>query len=639
MKILGYKKSGRMNSRMSRRWGAYLYLLCALCCFAGLAMAKVEPALELKADRGEYDIVPFAAYYLGQNNELTAEQILAMEKGSVWGGFEVAQLNRHAASGRWFRFNLKNLSPRAQWYFVVDYSAIRELDLYFVKDGEIRKVFQLGDQFEFEARLVQHRNFVIPFEIQMNEGLTVLTKVVSPSLIQFPAMIIDHSAYLQREVRHGILHGVFFGFLLVLAFYNFSNYANYREFSYLYYVGFALSIGLFKVAYEGFGFQFLWATNVWLQHRIIGISACMSLIFAALFVIEFLRLRCDYRLLNAIYRGFIGIVSLWFVMAFIVDESYVQQVSAYLTVFGCLLNSGVGLVFWLRGRRGVRYFAIGWIMFSFALISLWAIDLGLIQGTLLPNFSVELGVALGLALLAYALGRRSTLELKERTFQNERIREQEKIMLREKERGFELEKASNERLERSIQARTQELHKTLTELTLVNHRLEELNTHDNITGLRNANAYEERIQHEWERGIRDQAPLSLIVASIDGFDTIADRYGFVAAEESLKAIVKLIKTVVTRPADLVSRIGPAEFGFVLPNTEAVGALHIARALLLEVSKNPINLGICSIPVSLSIGVATAIPKDDENFMTFMERAEDTMLDAIELGGSQVFVRK
>ena len=623
---------------MIRRWCLYVKLLCALFSVNGVATAA--QVLELQSDKSEYDIAPHVSQYIYPSDDLTANRILSKGRASEQEEFKVtAPQIGYGSASRWYRIDIKNLSHLKDWYFVFNFAAIRELDLYFVREGIIRKVIQLGDQFEFGARLVQHRNFVVPVEFPTGEDWTVLTKVVTPYYIQFPAILIDHTTYLQREVSHGILHGAFFGFLLVMSLYCLSNFVSSREVSYLYLFCFSLSFGLFQAAFEGFGFQFLWPTNVWLQHKMVVFSSCMSLLWATLFVSGFLRLKCDHRFLYLIYSGFLGVASVLLGFSFFIDEDYLLQLLAGLALFSCLLNSGVGMFFWHKGRLEAFAFTLGWLSFLVGIVVLCVVSLGLMSVGFITEYVIEITAVFGLVLLVYALANSKRIELNKKNAQTDKIREQDKVALREKERGFELQKASNERLERSIQARTTELHKTLAELTLVNNRLEELNTHDNITGLRNANAYEERIQHEWERGIRDQRPLSLIVASIDGFDTIGDRYGAVAAEESLKAIVKIIRAVVTRPADLVSRIGPAEFGFVLPSTEAVGALHIAQALLEEVSKKPINLGICSIPTSLSIGVATAIPMDEENFMTFMERAEDTMLDAIELGGNQIYVRK
>ncbi len=535
----------------------------------------------------------------------------------------------------WFQVDIENYNGQPYWYLVVDYSTIRKLDLYIIHDGQLGQVLQVGDQFEFGARLIEHRNFIFPVSISPGESIRVIAKIKSPYAIQFPAYLIESTLYLQEEIKINLVQGLFFGFVLLLAVHSFFIFLSIRKRSYLYYVFFSTFIGLFHVAQLGFGFQYLWPTNLWLQHNSLAVCMSLSLGFGALFVCEFLALQQMSRASAYLFRGIAVVAALLFVLSMFDYTSLLLQLSGYLAVFGCMVSVLIGAWSRRKGIAGAGYFTLGWFAFLVGVVSFTANRMGLIPRTFVTEYGMEISTVLVLVFSSLALAEQVNQERKLRSEQEDKNRESEKMALAAKERSLELERASNKRLERSMRSRTDELHKALAELTLVNHRMEELSMHDGVTGLRNVGAYEERVQHEWERGVRDKSPLSLVLVVIDGYDTIADRYGYVAAEECLKRVAQLIKTVVTRPADLVARIGPAEFGMVLPSTEEHGAMHIATALAEEIMREPINLGVCCIRVSVSVAVSTKIPSDDGNFMVFMEETEDALLDAIELGGGQI----
>lgn len=77
-----------------------------------------------------------------------------------------------------------------------------------------------------------------------------------------------------------------------------------------------------------------------------------------------------------------------------------------------------------------------------------------------------------------------------------------------------------ERLEDSIQSRTLELQVALTELGEKNRALEEQNTLDALSGVRNRAYFDKKIQAEMKRSRREQRPLALVMLDIDHFKQI-----------------------------------------------------------------------------------------------------------------------
>jgi diguanylate cyclase (GGDEF)-like protein/putative nucleotidyltransferase with HDIG domain len=103
---------------------------------------------------------------------------------------------------------------------------------------------------------------------------------------------------------------------------------------------------------------------------------------------------------------------------------------------------------------------------------------------------------------------------------------------------------------------------------------------DGVTGLLSARAFRGRLSEEFERARRYQRPLSVVVVSIDDFSALELRHGFKAGDELLQAFSKRLATT-TRAHDLIGRTGQAEFGLLLPDTAAEGALPSLERLLVE----------------------------------------------------------
>src|ERR1700685_2731475 len=127
----------------------------------------------------------------------------------------------------------------------------------------------------------------------------------------------------------------------------------------------------------------------------------------------------------------------------------------------------------------------------------------------------------------------------------------------------------------------------LRELTWLRGRVAELEAEkakglrlDAVTGLLSARAFRGRLSEEVDRARRYQRLLSLAIVSIDDFGTLELRHGFKAGDELLGAVARRL-AATTRSHDQMGRIGQAEFGILLPDTEAESAIPSLERLLVE----------------------------------------------------------
>lgn len=141
----------------------------------------------------------------------------------------------------------------------------------------------------------------------------------------------------------------------------------------------------------------------------------------------------------------------------------------------------------------------------------------------------------------------------------------------------------------------------------VEHALEYLVRLDSLTGIPNRRLFEEELSKEWARATRDQAPLSLIMADIDHFKEYNDHYGHPAGDLCLVDVAQAMYHTLSRPGDVVARIGGEEFAFLLPQTDLSGALAVAEQIRERILA--LNLPHAASPVAsqvtLSFGVSSS----------------------------------
>ncbi|MGE0079781.1 MAG: diguanylate cyclase [Thiohalomonadaceae bacterium] len=125
---------------------------------------------------------------------------------------------------------------------------------------------------------------------------------------------------------------------------------------------------------------------------------------------------------------------------------------------------------------------------------------------------------------------------------------------------------------------------------------------DPLTGIPNRLAYDERIQHEYQRWRRYGAPLVLSIWDVDHFKRINDNYGHQAGDKVLRVIATLLKSQ-TRATDFTCRYGGEEFVILLPETDLVQAAACAEKIRLAIESAEFHHHHERVKVTVSCGMA------------------------------------
>lgn len=171
-----------------------------------------------------------------------------------------------------------------------------------------------------------------------------------------------------------------------------------------------------------------------------------------------------------------------------------------------------------------------------------------------------------------------------------------------------------------VEHQNQRLKTAQESLLELNYQLEELSTHDALTGILNRRALLEKISHELERLQRVEGSIALVMCDLDFFKKINDQYGHAQGDRVLQAFAQnALKE--TRKMDYLGRLGGEEFAILLSDTNQEHSANFAERIrstteqlkILNVksasvkpddakSNNATHKQSCSITVSIGICV-------------------------------------
>ncbi len=142
---------------------------------------------------------------------------------------------------------------------------------------------------------------------------------------------------------------------------------------------------------------------------------------------------------------------------------------------------------------------------------------------------------------------------------------------------------------------------------------------DSLTGLYNRRAFDLRLKEEFERAVRYQQPLTLLVLDLKNFKPINDRLGHAAGDQALVAVAQKLKRV-HRAGDMVFRWGGDEFAVLLPQTPKEAAKTVSTRILEAISEICLegfclsaNIGCASFPAEVQTAEALLVSADQRMY--------------------------
>lgn len=163
------------------------------------------------------------------------------------------------------------------------------------------------------------------------------------------------------------------------------------------------------------------------------------------------------------------------------------------------------------------------------------------------------------------------------------------------------------------------------EVKNLQEQLREQALRDPLTGLYNRHHLNESLDRELALAQRHGYPISVIMADLDHFKIINDRYGHLAGDEVLKVFSALL-TRHARSSDVFCRFGGEEFLLVMPDMDIVAAYQRAELMRKRFVASPVHFAGFCIEVGASFGLA-AFPEQGKTANALIAAADQSLYAA------------
>ena len=558
--------------------------------FSGAWTTASAEILSADPSVGEYEVGKRLQYLEDVNSKLAVSDVIAPYWQSKFRPHrrDVANFG-FTQSSYWFKLSLSNpTNLEKAWILEARYPMLDRLDVYLVRDGKVLGHRLSGDSLPFAQREFKHRNLGFTLALAPQDQLDVYLRVKTESSLQLPLHLLTPERFLERDQSEQYLFGLYYGILLAMLLYNLLVYRALRDVNYLHYVHYLLGYALFQLSLNGLALQYLWPKYpVWgnlATPLFIGVAFLGAVNFAR----SFLHLKSQAPLLDRIGTGLWLFFLLVILGSFVMPYMLMIQIATTGALATAIYEFACGLVVWRGQLRQARYFLLAWSALLFGVVLYSLKTFNLLPSMFITEYSLQIGSALEVLLLSFALAHRM------------KILQLDYTRIQEEAKG---------QLEQRVLQRTAELDEALKKLSDANSKLRSLNFTDGLTGVRNRKYFDQKLRKEWERAQRGGYFLTIMLIDLDFFKKINDTYGHQAGDLCLKSVSSAIQSALKRPCDIVARYGGEEFVIILPLTDEAGAVHIAESIRQDVAELVVTYEGWRINLSASIGLCTVKPDE------------------------------
>ncbi|MBI4807650.1 MAG: EAL domain-containing protein [Nitrosomonadales bacterium] len=319
----------------------------------------------------------------------------------------------YSSSAWWLRVTADN--PEAvqnRMMLEIAYPTLDRVEFYApVKDGWLK--LQAGDLLPFAARPVVHRNLVFPLQLSGGTQQFYL-RVQSLGSVTVPLQLWQADAFESYNQRSYVALALYFGMLLALMAYNLLLYLSLRERAYLVYVFFVTTLAIGLLSLSGMGNQFLWPDWTTWGNIALPFGFCMAGLFGTLFTRVFLDTAKTaprhHKVLVAL--GWLFVVT--GVAALSLPYQYSAAVVSLLGMVTPIVVISSGIIGLRRGHPGARYFLLAWTLLMIGVSTQGIRNVGWLPTNMFTLHAIQIGSALEMLLLSFALADRINVVRRER---------------------------------------------------------------------------------------------------------------------------------------------------------------------------------------------------------------------------------
>ena len=346
------------------------------------------------------------------SGQATIADVRAQAAAGNFKSHDKATLNAgYSRSVFWLKIDLqyRPTNPAAQrtWLLELAYPPLDHLDLYLPDaTGNYQVVRQTGDALPFSSREIRQNNYLFSLNFTPGQTQTLYLRLQSEGSIQAPVTLWSSTAYLEEQPVRLYVLGLIYGVLLGMLVYNLFIYLSVRDTSYLYYIVYIASFGLYQLSVNGAAVEYFWPDNPWWANAATPFFIGCAGLFGSQFARSFLQTATHSRWLDRLLLALVAFSALVVGLSLMTSYALALRLATALALTFTVVIFSAGIFAWLRGLRVARYFIIAWSAFLLGGIINTLMVLGYLPNVFLTMYSSQIGSAIEVALLSLALADR-----------------------------------------------------------------------------------------------------------------------------------------------------------------------------------------------------------------------------------------
>jgi len=591
-----------------------------LACVVGLASAAraAERGVDVAALGAQpLSLIPMAALLEDPQGRLTFGELQAPAQAARF-KTDLPATNALALgftrSVYWLRLTLHNPGSQSlARMLVVDNPRISHIQAHLPDGQGGYRVVDTGGDTPFASRPYPNRGFVFPLALPAQAQQVVYLRVASTVGLLVPLQLWTPEAFHAHERNDYLVQAWYFGMATAMVLFNLMLWVALRDRIYLLYVVFVASAACSLAIKNGLAAEFVGQHAAWATNATYYSAISLTLVAMLLFMRRMLH---TGRILPRADKLLLGLAGVYLLTlpVYAVALPAVAKAGIVLNAATAPVMAGVALACALKRQRNAYFFLGAFAMFLLGGLLTTLRAMGMVPTNALTVDGLQLGSALEMLLLAFALADRyNTLRRDKALAQDALLQAQQQLV--------DSLKTSEHELELRVAQRTDELQ-------ALNARLHALSQTDGLTGIANRRRFDEVLALEWKRAQRLGQPLAVLMLDVDWFKKYNDHHGHQVGDACLQQIARTLAATVCRSGDLVARYGGEEFVCVAPATDGPSALGMARKIVQAVRALALPHGMSPLGVvSVSVGVACGVPGPGTSAAGLLRRADAALYSA------------